>query len=73
MGGTCSTNRIYGKCIQYFDRKSPLGIFRRRWEDNIGMDLRETVWEFMDWIYLAQERDQRRGCCEHINEPSGSI
>jgi hypothetical protein len=27
----------------------------------------------MDWIGLAQERDQWRGSCEHGNEPSGSI
>jgi hypothetical protein len=27
----------------------------------------------MDWIDLAQDRDQLRGSCEHGNEPSGSI
>jgi hypothetical protein len=27
----------------------------------------------MDWIDLAQDRDQWRGSCEHGNEPSGSI
>jgi hypothetical protein len=26
---------------------------RRRWEDNIRMDLRETGWVGLDWIYLA--------------------
>jgi hypothetical protein len=31
---------------------------RRRWEDNIRMDLRETVWKVADWIHLAQDRDQ---------------
>jgi hypothetical protein len=35
-------------------RKRPLG----RWEDNIGMDLREIGWGGMDWIDLAQDRDQ---------------
>jgi hypothetical protein len=30
--------------------KRPLGRPRRRWEDNIGMDLRETGWSGMDWI-----------------------
>jgi hypothetical protein len=34
--------------------KRPLGKHRRRWEDNIRMDLREVV----DWIHLAQDRDQ---------------
>jgi hypothetical protein len=40
--------------------KRPLGRPRRRWEDNIRMDLREIVWGGMDWIDLAQDRDQWR-------------
>jgi hypothetical protein len=38
--------------------KRPLGRSRRRWENNIKMDLRERGWEVVDWIYLAQDRDQ---------------
>jgi hypothetical protein len=38
--------------------KRPLGKPRRRWQDNIRMDLRETGWNGMDWIDLAQDRDQ---------------
>jgi hypothetical protein len=38
--------------------KRPLGRLRRRWEDNIRIDLREIGWGGMDWIYLAQDRDQ---------------
>jgi hypothetical protein len=38
--------------------KRPLGRPRRRWEDNIRMDLREIRWDGMDWIDLAQDRDQ---------------
>jgi hypothetical protein len=38
--------------------KRPLRTPRRRWEDNVKMDLRETGWGGMDWIYLAQGRDQ---------------
>jgi hypothetical protein len=38
--------------------KRPLGRPRRSWEDNITMDLRETGWEIVDWIHLAQDRDQ---------------
>jgi len=34
---------------------------RRRWEDNIRMDLRETEWEGVDWLHLAQDREQRWG------------
>jgi hypothetical protein len=33
--------------------KRPLGRPRRRWEDNIRMDLREIGWGGMDWIDLA--------------------
>jgi hypothetical protein len=40
--------------------KRPLGTLRRRWEDNIKMDLRGVGWGGMDWIDLAQDRDQWR-------------
>jgi hypothetical protein len=30
----------------------------RRWEDNIKMDLKDTEWEGVDWMHLAQERDR---------------
>jgi hypothetical protein len=43
--------------------RRPLGRPRRRWEDNINMDLREIGFGDVDWM----------GCCEHGNEPSGSI
>jgi hypothetical protein len=36
----------------------PLGIPRRRWEDNIKMDLQEMLKGGMDWIDLAQDRDR---------------
>ena len=34
----------------------PLGKPTHRWEDNIKMDLREVVYEGMDWVDLAQDR-----------------
>ena len=40
--------------------KRPLGRPRRRWEDNIKMDLQEVGCGFMDWIELAQDRDRWR-------------
>jgi hypothetical protein len=40
--------------------KRPLGRPRRRWVDNIKMDLREIGWNGEDWIDLAQDRDQWR-------------
>jgi hypothetical protein len=38
--------------------KRPLGRHRCMWEDNIKIDLREIGWGGMDWIDLAQDRDQ---------------
>jgi hypothetical protein len=38
--------------------KRQLGRPRRRWVENIKMDLREIGWDGMDWIDLAQDRDQ---------------
>jgi hypothetical protein len=40
--------------------KRPLGRPRRRWEDNIKMDLQEVGCGGIDWIELAQDRDRWR-------------
>jgi hypothetical protein len=40
--------------------KRPLGRPRRRWVDNIEMDLLEIGWGGVDWIGLAQDRDKWR-------------
>jgi hypothetical protein len=40
--------------------RKPLERPRRRWEDNIKMDLREVGWGGMDWINLAQDKDRWR-------------
>jgi hypothetical protein len=52
--------------------KRPLGRPRRRWEDNIKLDLREIGIDGTNWIELAQD-SQVAGFCKHGNEPSGSI
>jgi hypothetical protein len=41
--------------------KRLLGRPRRRWVDNIKIGLREIGWDGMDWIDLAEDRDQWRG------------
>ena len=46
------------------ERKRPLGRPRRRWEDNIKMDLQEVGGSCGDWMELAQDRDRWR---EHVN------
>jgi len=40
--------------------KRPLGRPRRRWEDNIKMNLQEVGCGGVDWIELSQDRDRRR-------------
>jgi hypothetical protein len=40
--------------------RRPLGRPRRRWEDNIKMDLGEIVFGDVDWIHWAQDMDRRR-------------
>jgi hypothetical protein len=51
------------------DGKRPLGRPRRRWEDNVKMDLQEVGCGGMDWIDVAQVADT----CECGNETSGYI
>jgi hypothetical protein len=41
---------------------------RRRWKDNIRMDLMEIEWKVMDWIQLAQNRDQWQGLMSTITK-----
>ena len=54
VGGVCRV--LVGKP----EGKRPLGRHRRRWEDNIKMDLQEAGCGGMDWIELAQDRDKWR-------------
>jgi hypothetical protein len=54
------TNNAYRILVGKAEGKTPLGKPRRRWVDNIKMDLREIGWDDMDWIDLAQDRDQWR-------------
>jgi hypothetical protein len=44
--------------VEKLDGKIPLGRPRHGWEDNIRMDLKEIGWEGVDWMHLAQGRDQ---------------
>jgi hypothetical protein len=64
MGRACSTNvenrNTYRILVGMPEGKRPLGRPKRRWLNNIKMDLREIGWDGMDWIDLAQNRDQWR-------------
>jgi hypothetical protein len=60
----CSTNGEKRNACRILvgnpEGKRPLGRPRRRWVDNIKMNLREIGWDGADWIDLAQDRDQWR-------------
>jgi hypothetical protein len=66
MGWTRHTARIEGNINAYKtlmrkpEGKKPLGKPKIKWEYNIKMDLREIGCEGVDWMHLAQDRDQCR-------------
>ena len=51
---------VYRVLVGNLEGKRPLGRPRRRWMDNIRMDLQEVGCGYMDWIELAQDRDRWR-------------
>jgi len=51
---------VYRVLVRKPDGKRPLGRPRRRWEDNIEMDIQEVGCRGMDWIELAEDRDRWR-------------
>ena len=51
---------VYRVLVGKPEGKRPLGRPRRRWEDNIKMDLQEVGCGGMDWIELAQDRYRLR-------------
>jgi hypothetical protein len=50
----------YRILVGKLEGERPLGRPRHRWVDSIKMDLREIGWDGMDWMDLAQDRDQCR-------------
>jgi hypothetical protein len=62
MGGACSSDGagrgVYRVLLGKPEGKRPLGRPRRRWKDNIMMDLQEAGCDGMNWIELAQEIDR---------------
>jgi hypothetical protein len=46
--------------------KRPLGRPRRRWVDNIRMDLGEVGWGDVDWICLAKDRNKWRALVNSV-------
>jgi len=59
LGGACSTYGGEQRCIQGFgDGNRPFERPRRRWEDNIEMNLQEVGCGGIDWLDLAQDWDR---------------
>jgi hypothetical protein len=52
--------KVYKVLVGKPERKRPLDRPRRRWENEIRMDLRETGLGGVDWVRLAQDRDRWR-------------
>ena len=70
MGVTCSAygerRRVYRVLVGKPEGQRPLGGPRRRWEDNIKIDLQELICGGMDWIELAQDRDSWRALVNEV-------
>ena len=49
---------VYRILVVKPEGKRPLWRSRRRWEDNIKMDLQKVGGGVMDWMELAQDRDR---------------
>jgi hypothetical protein len=64
MGGTCGAygeeRGVHRVFVGKPEGKRPLGRLRRRWEDNIKMDLQDVGGGCGDWMELAQDRDRWR-------------
>jgi len=55
---------VYRVLVGKPEGRRPLGRPRRRWEDNIRMDLRKVGCECVEWMELAQDRDR---CCALVS------
>jgi hypothetical protein len=70
MGGACSRNgekrNAYRLLVGKPEGRNPLGRPRRRWLDNIRMDLVEVGWSDVDWVGLAQNRHRWRALVNSV-------
>jgi hypothetical protein len=70
MGGACSTNgekrHVCRLLVGKLEGKRPLARPRRRWLDNIRMDLGKVGWGDVDWIGLAKDRNRWRALVNSV-------
>jgi len=52
------SNGVYRVLVGKFEGRKPLGRPRRRWKENIKMDLQEVGCKGMDWIAVALNRNR---------------
>jgi len=57
---------VYRVLVRKPEGKRPLGRLRRRWKDNIMIDLQEVGCGVMDWIEVAQNRDRWRALVKAV-------
>jgi hypothetical protein len=76
MNETGGAGSAYGgeeRCSQGLvgkpEGKKPLGRFRHSWEDNVKMDLQVVGCGGMDWLELAQDRDNWRAVVNVVMNP----
>jgi hypothetical protein len=67
VAGMGETRNAYRLLVGKPEGKRPLGIG----VDNIKMDLREIGWDGIDWMNLAQDREEWGALVLNGNEPSG--
>jgi hypothetical protein len=76
VGGTCGMHGegrgVYRVLVRRSEGKRPLRRPKRRWGDNIKMDLRKVGIDGANWIRLAQD-SPLTGFCEYGNKTSGSV
>ena len=78
MGGACGTDGAAEKYLRSLVKKppekKPFGRLKHRRNDTSKMDFKGTGLKFMNWVSLAQERDQGQvvGFCENGNESWGT-
>jgi hypothetical protein len=70
VGGTCGTNgekrNVYRLMVGKPEGKRPLGRPRRRWIDNIKIDLLEIEFSVVDWIGLDQDMYRWRALANSV-------
>jgi hypothetical protein len=64
---------VYNILVGNSEGKIPPGRHKHIWDDNIRMDLRKMGWKYVDWMHLAQDRDQWRALVNMVMKLPSSI